>query len=94
MSLRYPRDLIENVIVNLEGCHFPFDFLILGITSPRNFNDSTIILGHPFLDTTKANINCKRGGVEISYGKERVPLTSFQEIKDFEDTEKQGDNEE
>ena len=66
-SLTYLRGMIEDVIVKLEGCHFPFDFLVLDMTSPEDVNDSTIILGHPFLATAEANNDCKTGVVVILY---------------------------
>ena len=37
--------MVEDVIVKVEGCCFPVDFLVLDMTSPKNLNDSTIILG-------------------------------------------------
>ena len=55
------RGMIEDVIVKVEGCCFPVDFLVLDMTSPKNVNDSTIILGRPFLATAEANIDCKTG---------------------------------
>ena len=92
--LRYPRGMIEDVIVKVEGCCFPADFLVLDITSPENVKDSTIILGRPFLATSEANIDCKIGIVVMSYGGKRVPLKIFNEIKGFEDIEEQGNIEE
>ena len=89
-SLRYPRGMIENVIVKVEGFYFPAYFLVLDMTSPENVKDSTIILGRPFLATTEANIDCKTGVVVMSYGGKRVPLKIFNEIKGFEDIEEQG----
>ena len=93
-SLRYPRGMIEDVIVKVEGCYFLADFLVLDMTSPENVKDSTIILGRPFLATAKANIDCKTGVVVMSYGGKRAPLKVFIEIKDFDDIEGQGHNEE
>ena len=93
-SLRYPRGMIEDLIVKEEGYYFLVDFLVLHMTSPKNVNDSTIILGRPFLATAEANIDCKTGLVVMSYGGKRVPLKVFNEIKDFDDIEGQGHNEE
>ena len=93
-SLRYPRGRIEDVIVNVEGCCFPADFIVLDMTSPENVKDSTIILGRPFLATAEANIDCKTGVVVMSYGGKRVPLKVFNEIKGFEDIEEQENIEE
>ena len=93
-SLRYPRGMIEDVIVKVKGCCFPVDFLVLDMTSPKNVDDSTIILGRPFLATAEANIDCKTGVVVMSYGGKRVPLKVFNEIKGFEDIEEQENIEE
>ena len=93
-SLRYPRGMIEDVIVKVEGCYFLVDFLVLDMTSQENVNDSTIILGHPILATAEANFDCKIGVAVMSYGGERVPLNVCNEIKGFEDIEVQGNNEE
>ena len=93
-SLRYPRGMIEDVIVKVEGSCFPVDFLVLDMNSPENVKDSTIILGRPFLATAEANIDCKTGVVVMSYGGKRVRLKVFNEIKGFEDIEEQRNNEE
>ena len=89
-----PRGMLEDVIVKVKGCYFPVDFLVLDITSPKNVNDSTIILGRPFLATAEANIGCKTGVVVMLYGGKRVPLKFFNEIRGFDDIEEQGNNEE
>ena len=93
-SLRYPRGMIEDVIVKVKCCCFPVDFLVLDMTSPKNVDDSTIILGRPCLATVEANIYCKTGVVVMSYSGKRVPLKVFNEIKGFEDIEEQGNIEE
>ena len=64
------------------------------MTSPENVNDSTIILGRPFLATAEANIDCKIGLVVMSFGGNRVPLKVLNEIKGFDDIEEQENNEE
>ena len=93
-SLRYRRGMIEDVIVKVKGCCFPVDFLVLDMTSPKNVDDSTIILGRPFLVTAEASIDCKTWVLVMLYGGKRVPLKVFNEIKDFDDIEGQGHNDE
>ena len=93
-SLRYPRGMIEDIIVKVEGCYFLVDFCTLDITSLENVNDYTIILDRPFLASVEANIDFKTGVVVISYSGERVPFQIFNEIKGFDDIEGQEDNEE
>ena len=58
-SMRYSKGLVDDVIINIEGCYFPPDFLILDMTPPRDIKEASIILDKPFLATAQANINCK-----------------------------------
>ena len=76
-SLRYPKGLVEDVIINIEGCYFPADFLILDMTPPKDLKEATIILGRPFLATAQANINCKTGIVDMFCGDEQISLNVF-----------------
>ena len=47
-SVRRPHDIVEDVIVKVENCYFPVDFIIVDINSTKDFTDSPIILGRPF----------------------------------------------
>ncbi|CAA7409294.1 unnamed protein product [Spirodela intermedia] len=47
-SIRYPKGLIEDVTINIEGCYFLVDFSVLEMTSPKNLKESAIILGQIF----------------------------------------------
>ena len=58
-SLRYSKGLVEDVIINIEGCYFPPDFFIFDMTPPRDMKEAKIILDKPLLATTQANIKCK-----------------------------------
>ena len=58
-SLNYSKGLEEDHFINIEGCYFPADFLILDMTPPKDLKEATIIFGRPFLATAQANINCK-----------------------------------
>ena len=53
-SMRRPHGVVEDVIVKVENCYFPVDFIIVDMKSTKDLTDSPIILGRPFLATVKA----------------------------------------
>ena len=61
--MRRPHNVVEDVIVKVENCYFPVDFIIMDMKSMKDFTDSPIILGIPFLATTKAITDWGKGEV-------------------------------
>ncbi|KAL6318217.1 hypothetical protein AAG906_035723 [Vitis piasezkii] len=61
-SIKIPRGMIEDVLVQVDKFYYPVDFIILD-TEPiaSGLNHVPIILGRPFLATTNALINCRNG---------------------------------
>ncbi|RTK63302.1 hypothetical protein DRJ81_15955, partial [Enterococcus faecalis] len=57
-SMKQAYGLVEDVLVKVEGLYIPTDFIIL---DTRKDEDESIILGRPFLATTKAVIDVDRG---------------------------------
>ena len=55
-------------IVKVENCYFPVDFIIVDMKSMKDFTDSPIILGRPFLDTAKAITDWGKGEVIFQVG--------------------------
>ncbi|RVW22985.1 hypothetical protein CK203_093640 [Vitis vinifera] len=65
-SVKIPRGVIEDVLVQVDKFYYPVDFVVLD-TDPtvKEANYVPIILGRPFLATSNAIINCiftRRGG--------------------------------
>ena len=67
-SVRRPYDVVEDVIVKVENCCFPVDFIIVDIKSTKDFTDSPIILRRPFLATTKVITDWGKGEVIFQVG--------------------------
>ena len=67
-SMRQPRGVVEDVIVKVENCYFLVDFIIVDIKSMKDFTDSLIILGRPFLATAKAITDWGKGEVIFQVG--------------------------
>lgn len=80
-SVKTPQGLLEDVIVDVKGCYFPIDFLILDMPIKDDFCHQPIILSRPFLTTTKANIDCKNGIINIKLKEKNIPLYVFRNTK-------------
>jgi hypothetical protein len=80
-----PRGIVEDVLVKVQNCVFPADFLVLDIEAPESLLDSPIILGRPFLATAKANINCHTGKMDINCAGQTITLDIFKSSRRFHD---------
>ncbi|XP_021975069.1 uncharacterized protein LOC110870173 [Helianthus annuus] len=68
-SVKYPRGIVENLIVKVDKFVFPADFVILDMEADERV---PIILGRPFLRITKALIDVYDGKITLRVGEERV----------------------
>ena len=80
-SIKMPCGLIEDVIVKVNTCYFLINFLILDMELSQELNQNPIILGHPFLATANANINCKTRAMDIFFGDQKVRINIFNILK-------------
>ena len=56
------------MIVKVENCYFPVDFIIVDMKFTKDLTDSPIILGRPFLATAKAIMDWGKGEVIFQVG--------------------------
>ena len=56
-SVRKPHGLVQDVIVRREDYYFPVDFLVVDMKMTKELSQAPIILGRPFLATTKSVID-------------------------------------
>ncbi|XP_035836039.1 uncharacterized protein LOC118484175 [Helianthus annuus] len=68
-SIKYPRGIIENLLVKVDKFVFPVDFVVLDMEADEKV---PIILGRPFLCTAKAIIDVFDGKITLQVGEERV----------------------
>ncbi|KAI3732622.1 hypothetical protein L1987_63829 [Smallanthus sonchifolius] len=68
-SVKYPRGIIENLLVKVDKFVFPVDFVILDMEADEGV---PIILGRPFLRTAKALIDVYDGKFSLCVGDEKV----------------------
>ncbi|RVW70640.1 Retrovirus-related Pol polyprotein from transposon 17.6 [Vitis vinifera] len=77
-SIKIPRGVIEDVLVQVDKFYYPVDFVVLD-TDPtvKEANYVSIILGRPFLATSNAIINCKNGVMQLTFGNMTLELNIF-----------------
>ena len=77
-SIKIPRGMIEDVLVQVDKFYYPVDFIVLD-TEPiaREPNHVPIILGKSFLATTNALINCRNGVMQLTFGNITIELNIF-----------------
>ena len=77
-SVKFPRGVIEDVLVQVDNFYYPVDFVVLD-TDPivKETNYVPIILGRSFLTTSNAIINCKNGLMQLTFGNMRLELNIF-----------------
>ncbi|XP_076932774.1 uncharacterized protein LOC143598451 [Bidens hawaiensis] len=68
-SVKYPRGIIENLLVKVDKFVFQVDFVVLDMEADEKVH---IILGRPFLRTAKALIDVYDGNFTLRVGDENV----------------------
>ncbi|XP_073033763.1 uncharacterized protein [Primulina eburnea] len=82
-SIKYPRGVVEDVLVKVDKFIFPVDFVVLDMEDDREI---PLILGRPFLATRKALIDVHKGELVLRLNDESVVFNVFQSIKYPHDT--------
>ena len=87
-SVKIPRGIVKDVLVQVDKFYFPVDFVVLD-TQPMVSQGTQflVILGRPFLATANAIIHCRGGLMTLSFGNMTVNLNIFNVIKEIGDDE-------
>ena len=67
-GVRRPLGTVEDMIVKVQNCYFPVDFIIVNMKFMKDFTDALIKLGRPFLATMKAITEWYKGEVIFHVG--------------------------
>jgi hypothetical protein len=62
-TARHPAGIVEDILVKIRDCYVPIDFVVLDMEVTK---ESTLILGWPFLSTTKAQIDVGAGEIRFN----------------------------
>ncbi|XP_075507493.1 uncharacterized protein LOC142544319 [Primulina tabacum] len=77
-SIKYPRGVIEDVLVKVDKFIFPVDFVVLDMEVDREI---PLILGRPFLATGRALIDVQKGELVLRLNDENVTFNVFRSMK-------------
>ena len=87
-SVKIPRGIVKDVLVQVDKFYFPVDFIVLDIQPVVNQGTQfPVILGRPFLATANAIIHCRGGLMTLSFGNMTVNLNIFNVLKGTGDEE-------
>ncbi|XP_022004538.1 uncharacterized protein LOC110902112 [Helianthus annuus] len=73
----HPQGMVEDVIVKVDDCYYPVDFLVVDYVGCVEDTQPVVILGRPFLATANAIINCATGTVSVKFGDRELNLNIF-----------------
>ena len=77
-SVKIPRGIIEDVLVQVDKFYYPVDFVVLDIDPVVTRTKYVpIILGIPFLATSNAIIHCRNGVMQLKFGNMTLELNIF-----------------
>ncbi|KAL0437663.1 UNVERIFIED_CONTAM: Retrovirus-related Pol polyprotein from transposon opus [Sesamum radiatum] len=76
-SIKYPRGIIEDVLVKVGKFVIPVDFVVLDMEEDTN---TPLILGRPFLATGKALIDVQKGQLTLRINDDEVVFNVFKAI--------------
>jgi len=84
-SVKVPRGIVEDVLVQVDKFIYHVDFIVLDTQPVEACNLIPVILGHPFLATSNALINCRNGVMKLSFGNLTLEMNIFNMCKQPED---------
>ncbi|GJW11117.1 putative reverse transcriptase domain-containing protein [Tanacetum coccineum] len=73
-TVKYPKGIVENILVEIGKFTFPLDFIILDM--PKDIK-VLLILGRPFLSTACAKIDVYKRKITLRVGEEKIIFKSI-----------------
>jgi hypothetical protein len=77
-SIKHPMGLVENLLVKVDRFIFPVDFVIMDMDEDKNV---PLILGRPFLATSRALIDVSNGKLILRMNDDQVVLDIQESMK-------------
>ena len=71
-SYRFPEGIARHVLVQINQHYVPTDFVVMDMGEEEH--DPPLVLGRPFLNTTRAIIYVRSGEIHFQFPKEKVRL--------------------
>ncbi|XP_042944702.1 uncharacterized protein LOC122278589 [Carya illinoinensis] len=87
-SIKMPRGVVEDVLVQVDKFFYPVDFVVLDVhLTPKSSFQAPVILGRPFLATSNALINCRSVVLKLSFGNMTLEQNIFNICRQPQDLE-------
>ncbi|KAL0307692.1 UNVERIFIED_CONTAM: hypothetical protein Sangu_3014900 [Sesamum angustifolium] len=80
-SVVYPEGVLEDVLVQVNELVFPADFYILDMREDNFPNSMSILLGRPFLKTTRTKIDVHAGTLTMEFDGEIIRFNIFYSMR-------------
>ncbi|XP_041020468.1 uncharacterized protein LOC121262118 [Juglans microcarpa x Juglans regia] len=84
-SVKVPRGVVEDVLIQIDKFYYPVDFLIPDTSSVVDTTKIPLILDRPFLAAANTLINCKNELMKRSFGNKTLEVNIFHIAKQPED---------
>ena len=78
-SVKYPQGIVENLLVKVGEFGFPADFVILDMEED---NEVPLILGRPFLATSRAMVDMSDGKLTLRVGEKEMKFGVGQKLEE------------
>ncbi|KAI5324100.1 hypothetical protein L3X38_033173 [Prunus dulcis] len=80
-SVKYPRDIVEDILVQVDKLILPTDFVVLDMEeAPIHDRELPILLGRPFMATAKTIIDVQNGLLTMTMLGETVQFKVFESL--------------
>ena len=76
-----PAGVLEDVLVRVDKLIFPANFYILDMKDDEGMSSTIIILGRPFMMTTRTKIDVHAGSLTMEIGDEKVQFNVLEAMK-------------
>ncbi|KAJ9542483.1 hypothetical protein OSB04_028989 [Centaurea solstitialis] len=80
-SIVYPKGVLEDVLVQVNELVFPADFYVIDMEEHNTSNSPLILLGRPFLKTSRTKIDVHEGTLTMEFDGEVVKFNIYDAIR-------------
>ncbi|CAN6723536.1 unnamed protein product [Malus baccata var. baccata] len=80
-SNAYPKGVLEDVLVQVDNLIFPADFYVLEMENSPNVTPLPILLGRPFMKTTRTKIDVFKGTLTMEFDGEIINFNISEAMK-------------
>ncbi|KAM2135847.1 hypothetical protein ACFX1R_005681 [Malus domestica] len=80
-SNAYPKEVLEDVLVQVNDLVFPADFYVLEMEDSAHSTPLPILIGRPFMKTARTKIDVFKGTLTMEFDGDVIDFNIFESIK-------------